>query len=180
MRLLTPKPNPAATVSKSKGCAFVEFTIATALQSALRLHQSDFAGRKINVELSAGGGGNSEARKAKILEGRKRLDTERERATANKLKKSGEGGGKKEPVDKSARWGKKPEGAEEKKEGAPAAIAAGGGEKEVKVNPTTGKKVRDRRIPKTTSEGVVKERARKLDAKRAAAMSGANNTPLGQ
>lgn len=42
-----------------------------------------------------------------------------------------------------------------------------------------GKKVRDRRVPKQDSEGQLKERTRKLDAKAKAAASGMNSIPLG-
>ena len=58
---MTPKPStaPKPTV-KSKGFAFVEFTHRNALQQGLKLHQSELEGRKINVELTAGGGGNSQ------------------------------------------------------------------------------------------------------------------------
>lgn len=53
---------------KSKGCAFLEFSKASGLQTALRFHQSVLDGRKINVELSAGGGGKSDARLKKLRE----------------------------------------------------------------------------------------------------------------
>ncbi|KAH9995993.1 hypothetical protein BJV77DRAFT_1066008 [Russula vinacea] len=59
VRLLTPKVTRAgattvAKSNKSKGCAFLEFTARPALQAALRLHQSELDGRRINVELTAG------------------------------------------------------------------------------------------------------------------------------
>lgn len=72
-------------VAKSKGCAFVEFKTSAAIQAALHLHQSVFisskssAKRKINVELTAGGGGNSETRKKKLGELKERLDKQREK-----------------------------------------------------------------------------------------------------
>lgn len=63
VRLLTPKTTSTA---KSKGCAFLEFTHRNALQQALKKHQTELDGRKINVELTAGGGGKNEARLQKV------------------------------------------------------------------------------------------------------------------
>jgi nucleolar protein 6 len=79
IRLLTPKPNAKSKVqtSKSKGCAFLEFSKHAALQQALRLHQSELEGRKINVELTAGGGGKSEKRLSKVKERNKELHGQR-------------------------------------------------------------------------------------------------------
>lgn len=83
IRLLTPKVTragvPAATKSKSKGCAFLEFSTRHALQVALRLHQSELDGRRINVELTAGGGGKSDARLAKVKARNKDLAAQRVR-----------------------------------------------------------------------------------------------------
>jgi len=83
VRLLTPKvARPGATViakSKSKGCAFLEFSTRHALQVALRLHQSELDGRRINVELTAGGGGKSDARLAKVKARNKHLAVQRVR-----------------------------------------------------------------------------------------------------
>lgn len=91
VRLLTPKnPNhgkaPSAdAIAKSKGCAFVEFKTSTALQAALHLHHSFFKAsgtsskRKINVELTAGGGGNSKQRSQKLADNRDRLEKQREK-----------------------------------------------------------------------------------------------------
>ncbi|KAJ3507180.1 hypothetical protein NLJ89_g6451 [Agrocybe chaxingu] len=74
IRLLTLKATPGATQNaKSKGCAFLEFTHRNALQQALKLHQSELDGRRINVELTAGGGGKSEVRLAKVRERNKAL-----------------------------------------------------------------------------------------------------------
>lgn len=79
----------------SKGCAFVEFVESSALQNALRLHHSPFPGpststttsdeapqkpiksRKINVELSAGGGGHSQIRQEKLAKAKERLEKQR-------------------------------------------------------------------------------------------------------
>ncbi|KAI6107518.1 hypothetical protein EDD16DRAFT_99961 [Pisolithus croceorrhizus] len=82
VRLLTPKPSKSKPTTKlttkSKGCAFLEFQNKHALQRALKLHHSELEGRKINVELTAGGGGKGESRlkrlkdRNKVLEGQRR------------------------------------------------------------------------------------------------------------
>ena len=74
-RLPTPKTTQPS--SKSKGYAFLEFTDKKALQQALRLHHSELEGRKINVELTAGGGGKSEHRVKKLQERNKGLHEQR-------------------------------------------------------------------------------------------------------
>lgn len=77
---MTPKPSaPGKPVAKSKGCAFLEFTSKPALQTALKLHQSSLEGRMINVELTAGGGGKSEGRMAKLKVRNKELHEQRVR-----------------------------------------------------------------------------------------------------
>jgi nucleolar protein 6 len=65
--------------NKSKGCGFVEFTNIESLRRALQLHGFPMGkkGRKINVELSAGGGGNSKQRLQKIKTKRDKLGKER-------------------------------------------------------------------------------------------------------
>lgn len=96
VRLLTTKPNPsklsksklksisrgkaADMTVQSKGYAFVEFRTVKALQKALGLHHLQFGGRQINVELTAGGGGNkSSARNDKIRKKNRALGEERKR-----------------------------------------------------------------------------------------------------
>ena len=74
VRLPTPKTTQS---SKSNGYAFLEFTDKKALQQALRLHHSELEGRKINVELTAGGGGKSEHRVKKLRERNKGLHEQR-------------------------------------------------------------------------------------------------------
>ncbi|KAF8481839.1 hypothetical protein DFH94DRAFT_852615 [Russula ochroleuca] len=86
VRLLTLKATRAGATTvakskKSKGCAFLEFTTRPALQAALRLHQSELEGRRINVELTAGGGGKSDARLAKVKARNKLLSAQRTRQT---------------------------------------------------------------------------------------------------
>ncbi|KZT41381.1 hypothetical protein SISSUDRAFT_981959 [Sistotremastrum suecicum HHB10207 ss-3] len=79
VRLMTPKAtDPSRPVTKSKGCAFLEFTHRNALQQGLKLHHSELEGRKINVELTAGGGGKSESRIQKVRERNRGLETQRQ------------------------------------------------------------------------------------------------------
>lgn len=184
VRLLTPKaPSSAAAGGKppaSKGCAFLEFTTATGLQSALRLHHSSLSGRKINVELTAGGGGNSATRKAKIEAQRKRLTDEREKAAKNKRLKEGES----ENGDKTGRW----KLAAEKSKGDASAdgegeAAASGGAAEGEP-PKKKKNVRDRRLKNgvvSGSGGAQKDggaQNKRFDARAARASSGANAIKL--
>lgn len=63
---------------KPKGFAFVEFDNRQDLEFALEKHHSKLMGRKINVELTAGGGGKSANRQARIKERNERLATERQ------------------------------------------------------------------------------------------------------
>lgn len=76
VRLLTTKTNGKGP-AKSKGCAFLEFANPAALQRALEYHHTEYNGRKINVELSAGGGGNSHERREKIRAKNEVVDKER-------------------------------------------------------------------------------------------------------
>lgn len=102
VRLLTPKASSTnKTTTKSKGCAFLEFTSRNALQQALKLHHSMLEGRMINVELTAGGGGKGEKRMEKLRERNKSLLGQRVRISPPKVvrlmltvfaeKESGEG-----------------------------------------------------------------------------------------
>ncbi|RXW22594.1 hypothetical protein EST38_g3285 [Candolleomyces aberdarensis] len=94
IRLLTPKPKPGVpTKHKSKGCAFLEFPSKVGLQQALKLHQSMLDDRMINVELTAGGGGKSEARMNKVKERNKGLLSQRQKKVdiAGKSKKTADG-----------------------------------------------------------------------------------------
>ncbi|KIM31981.1 hypothetical protein M408DRAFT_241714 [Serendipita vermifera MAFF 305830] len=81
-RLTSRNKGPNTKPEKSKGCAFLEFTKASGLQTALRLHHSELDGRQINVELSAGGGGKSDARIKKLKEKNAKLDKHRADASA--------------------------------------------------------------------------------------------------
>ncbi|CDS04622.1 hypothetical protein LRAMOSA07216 [Lichtheimia ramosa] len=81
VRLMTHKET-----NEPKGFAFVEFKESETLNAALALHRSKFKNKQINVELTAGGGGKSEARKNKLKEKNDRLQKERQnsRKSANK------------------------------------------------------------------------------------------------
>jgi len=72
-----PTPKTTEPQSKSKGYAFLQFTDKKPLQHALRLHHSELEGRKINVELTAGGGGKGEHRVKKLQERNKGLHEQR-------------------------------------------------------------------------------------------------------
>lgn len=71
-RLMTDKQTKAP-----KGFAFLEFQDSDCLQKALKFHHTLFKRRQINVELTAGGGGKSEARQEKLQVKREKLRTER-------------------------------------------------------------------------------------------------------
>lgn len=69
-------------IRKEKGIAFLEFDndnseIQSKMEHALRMHKSTLRNRKINVELTVGGGGNSEARTQKLKEKNEKLEEER-------------------------------------------------------------------------------------------------------
>jgi len=72
VRLVAPKGS-----QKSKGCAFVEFTHPNALQQGLKLHHSTLEGRKLNVELTVGGGGKGVDRLNRLRERNKSLNDQR-------------------------------------------------------------------------------------------------------
>lgn len=69
-------------VRKEKGIAFLEFDndnreIQSKMDTALRMHHLVIRNRKINVELTVGGGGNSEFRQQKLKEKNEKYDEER-------------------------------------------------------------------------------------------------------
>jgi len=85
VRLLTSRskgPN-GATTERTKGCAFLEFSEGKSLQAALKLHHSELEGRRINVELTAGGGGKGENRKNKVRKRNQTLEEERKKRALN-------------------------------------------------------------------------------------------------
>lgn len=69
-----------AVTKKPKGFAFIDLPNFQSLDKVLNLHHTSLGGRKINVELTAGGGGSGEKRKAKIAKKNEKLDVERETA----------------------------------------------------------------------------------------------------
>ncbi|KAH7381750.1 hypothetical protein BKA64DRAFT_212057 [Cadophora sp. MPI-SDFR-AT-0126] len=104
-------PTEKGQAGKAKGFAFVEFEGYDHMKTCLKLfHHSLFndgisAAREINVNLTAGGGGNTKERKGKIEEKNQKLDEERVRRRQEeekaKFTKRAEGV-KKDPIDESA------------------------------------------------------------------------------
>ncbi|KAG5974088.1 hypothetical protein E4U58_003688 [Claviceps cyperi] len=85
-----------------RGIAFVEFANVWSMRTCLdKFHHTIFedgvsAGRKINVELTAGGGGSTKFRKDKIREKNVKLDENRaKRIEKEKMTKQQQGGGEK-------------------------------------------------------------------------------------
>ena len=75
--------------SAPQGFAFLEFDSAPALEKALRCHHTVLLERKINVELTAGGGGKSENRMGKIKKRNEGLEVERKRRLEEESKEKG-------------------------------------------------------------------------------------------
>ncbi|GAB0138335.1 hypothetical protein EsDP_00006571 [Epichloe bromicola] len=95
-----------------RGIAFVEFPCVRTMSTCLdKFHHTVFedgvsAGRKINVELTAGGGGGTKFRKDKIREKNKKLDENRsKRIEKEKAAKVEGGGAAKEERDGDGREG---------------------------------------------------------------------------
>lgn len=105
VRLLTEKDNP----TKSRGIAFIEFDHFSRMKTCLaKFHHTDFtdsAGnvRKINVELTAGGGGNTAGRMDKVKERNFKLNEERTRRIAKEEEEKRNGAGKKAAADGAAK-----------------------------------------------------------------------------
>lgn len=81
-------------IRADKGIAFLEFDndsreIQSKMELALRMHHSTLRNRKINVELTVGGGGNSDNRVNKLKEKNEKLEDER-RSRVTKDDKKGE------------------------------------------------------------------------------------------
>ncbi|KAJ2823883.1 hypothetical protein GGI24_003557 [Coemansia furcata] len=84
VRLMTDKDT-----GKSRGFAFVDFASSADLKHALKFHHMPLGTKKINVELTAGGGGNSNVRKEKLQRRREDLDKERRKDGVSKRQKTG-------------------------------------------------------------------------------------------
>ncbi|SCV02538.1 LAMI_0H00320g1_1 [Lachancea mirantina] len=94
-------------IRPDKGIAFLEFdaekdlkNIQSRMDVALLQHKTLVKGRKINVELTVGGGGNSKARLEKLKGKNEKFEVERRERTAhiiqeNKRKKTAENGDEK-------------------------------------------------------------------------------------
>ena len=93
VRLLTTKPDPKSRQApKSRGIAFLELPDSAAMQQCLKLHHTLIQGRRINVELTAGGGGNTDGRKEKIKERNDRVGVQREKRAEREKEAEGETG----------------------------------------------------------------------------------------
>ena len=79
-------------IRQDKGIAFLEFDndsreIQSKMEKALAMHHTTLKHRKINVELTVGGGGNSENRKNKLKEKNEKLMEERRQKVTKDTKK---------------------------------------------------------------------------------------------
>ncbi|KAK6456908.1 uncharacterized protein RJT20DRAFT_35501 [Scheffersomyces xylosifermentans] len=79
-------------IRQDKGIAFLEFDndtqeIQSKMELALKMHHSLIRSRKINVELTVGGGGNSENRVNKLKEKNEKLLEERRKAITERNNK---------------------------------------------------------------------------------------------
>lgn len=93
VRLLTEKPQPGAkTPPKSRGIAFLELLSSTEMQACMKLHHSILNQRRINVELTAGGGGKSATRKGKIAERNSRVGEQRGRKAEKEAEEAAKNG----------------------------------------------------------------------------------------
>ncbi|KAK9442953.1 RNA binding protein [Metarhizium brunneum] len=80
-----------------RGIAFVEFANVWTMRTCLdKFHHTEFEGRRINVELTAGGGGKTKFRKDKILEKNQKLDENRAKRIEKERAAKEEGGGQRE------------------------------------------------------------------------------------
>ncbi|KAJ1895526.1 hypothetical protein LPJ66_004545 [Kickxella alabastrina] len=85
VRLMTDK-----NTGKSRGFAFAEFGNSSDYKNALKFHHGRMGEKKINVELTAGGGGNSADRVQKIQTRREELEKERKRSSDLKRQRTAE------------------------------------------------------------------------------------------
>ncbi|KFG83479.1 RNA binding protein [Metarhizium anisopliae] len=80
-----------------RGIAFVEFANVWTMRTCLdKFHHTEFEGRRINVELTAGGGGKTKFRKDKIREKNQKLDENRAKRIERERAAKEEGGGQRE------------------------------------------------------------------------------------
>lgn len=100
VRLLTRRDT-----NTSKGCAFLEFDRAEAVQKALLYHHTMLAGRRINVELTCGGGGGGAARRERIAAKNRRLLAERKVRHEKHIRKGSQPAGVVESNESSAAGG---------------------------------------------------------------------------
>ncbi|KID95269.1 RNA binding protein, partial [Metarhizium majus ARSEF 297] len=80
-----------------RGIAFVEFANVWTMRTCLdKFHHTEFEGRRINVELTAGGGGKTKFRKDKIREKNQKLDENRAKRIERERAAKEESGGQRE------------------------------------------------------------------------------------
>lgn len=77
------------------------------MQQCLKLHHTSIQGRRINVELTAGGGGNTDGRKEKIKERNERVGVQREKRAEREKEAEGEDGEAVETVPEHRQRGAK-------------------------------------------------------------------------
>ncbi|EPX70499.1 RNA-binding protein [Schizosaccharomyces octosporus yFS286] len=85
---------------RQRGYAFVEYINPhyEVASKALKFHHTMYKNRKINIELTAGGGGKNESRMNKIKEKNKKWTEERRERVANEEKKAKEARGSKDAI----------------------------------------------------------------------------------
>ena len=80
MRMITDK-----VTGKPKGFAFLEFTDVQCFTKALAFHHTTLKKRALNVEMTSGGGGNSENRRRKITDKNDQLHDKRKQIHEKRL-----------------------------------------------------------------------------------------------
>lgn len=136
MRLLTTKADPKSNQPpKSRGIAFLELPSSAAMQACLKLHHSLLQGRRINVELTAGGGGKSEGRQEKIKSRNERVGGQRERRAEREKEAEGEAsaGGEAEAGPRRQRGSKRKHDEEPPASAEGSSRPANAGERQVEV-----------------------------------------------
>lgn len=90
VRLLTQRDDP----TQSRGIAFVEFDHYSRMRTCLaKFHHTELGGRRINVELTAGGGGAAAPRMDKVRDKNRKLNEERARRIAKEEEEKRNGTG---------------------------------------------------------------------------------------
>ncbi|PWY97171.1 hypothetical protein BCV70DRAFT_203099 [Testicularia cyperi] len=165
VRLLTTKADPKAleklsaskrksvakgkaedpSLARSKGCAFIEFKTSQALKKALQFHHTMLEGRKINVELTAGGGGKSSTRQEKIKKKNAELEKERTKLHGKYVAPKNEA--------RKSKTGEKTDAAAEPKAKKPRTAPATREEQPAQWGRSTDGKSRERKMPRFMATG---------------------------